>query len=357
VGDREARVVNRAPEAPRRGKESFPVTDPAAAESGLARLRELHRKIRDALVRREPFAKDPVETTGPHDFAFRPDAIAEGVIAEYCAAWAAEEGPIRVLTEESDRVFPEGASASDARLRLLVDPVDGTRVFLHDLRSAWTLSALARETPGREPRLLDACVALQTEIPTSKQYVAETLYTREGTGPTLEKWNILTDERISAEPLRVPPLGDPHHTFVVFSKFFPEGKGLLAWMEESILEGLRGESEEGRSFHFEDQYLSTGGQLWCLATGRYSFVAELRPLVYGILRRRGKRTGVSCHPHDIASLRIAADAGVRFTDVRGNAFDPPMNNSEEIGFLAYATDEIREALESEVDEILEIYRS
>lgn len=329
---------------------------PPAAEC-LERLRDLHRRIFEAIRAAGTLAKDPVRADGPHDFAFSADAIAEAVIPEFGREWAREAGPIRVLTEESDRVFPEGAAPGDARLRLLVDPVDGTRVLLHDLRSAWTLSAVAPETGGKDPGLLDAIACLQSEIPTSNQSVAEVLHTTEGEGPVVERWNIAEGRRLDAAPLRVPALRDPSHRFVVFSKFFPEGKGLLAWIEESILARLDGAAEASRSYFFEDQYLSTGGQLRCLATGRYAFVGELRPLLFAILRRRERRVGIACRPYDIATLKIAVEAGVRVTDLAGGAFDPRMNLSEEIGFLAYATDEIRGVLEPAVAEILGMYRS
>ena len=84
-------------------------TVPSAGEC-LERLRELHARIRRSVTGpdRPGYGKAPVHADGPHDFAFRPDVIAEEVLAEYCAAWASDTVPMRVLTEETveRRHFP-----------------------------------------------------------------------------------------------------------------------------------------------------------------------------------------------------------------------------------------------------------
>ena len=63
--------------------------------------------------------------------------------------------------------IPRGASERQAEIRLIVDPIDGTREIMYDKRAAWSLAAVA---PNRGPdtRLRDVEVSVMTELPTSK---------------------------------------------------------------------------------------------------------------------------------------------------------------------------------------------
>jgi len=313
----------------------------------LRALLDLHERIRARVTRDRGFATAPAEGDGGTDFAFGPDLAAEEEVERFCEEWSRDAGPVRVVSEEGERVYPDGAPASKARLRLLVDPIDGTRVLLRDLRSAWSLSAVAPEPgDGSDPRLLDAVVAVQSEIPTSRQDLAERLIAVDGREPQLERFRARTGEATGREPLRIAGSADLDHAFVVFCKFFPEGKARLAALEERVLERIAGDdATAGRSVFFDDQYLSTGGQLWCLATGRYAVVADLRPVLFRALARRGERTGICGHPYDLASVRVAADAGVRFTDTDGSPLRHAMTRADDVGFLAYAGDAVRERVE------------
>ncbi len=334
----------------------------------LDRLRDLHDRILRCVTADRSYATRPVDGAGTHDFAFAPDLDAERVVDEFAREWAAAAGPLRVVTEESVRVYPEKARPEEVRLRLIVDPIDGTRVFLRDLRPAWTLSAVAVEPPPGEapPTLRDAVVALQSEIPTRKQDIAETMYTLGDGRPVIERHDVRRYRPIDAHPLALPADGETDHAFVIFNKFFPEGKGLLASIEEDILERVgresgTGDSERsatdptasGTSRIFEDQYLSTGGQFHCLATGRYAMVADLRPFLFDIRRKRGLSTGIACHPYDVATLNIALEAGVEVTNLDGTDFDSPMQNDLDVGFIAYAGADVRARLEPAVRAVLD----
>ena len=357
----------------------------------LERLREMHGFVRqavladrhDAIVGGTVGAGDraqPVDGDGATDFTFAPDRIAEDRIAEYCRQWAADEGPLRLVTEDADVVFPAGARAAEARFRVLVDPIDGTRVFLRDLRSAWTISAVVPEKPGAgpghrrpggeeeasgEPTLADTIAALQTELPVTRQEIAEVLATAEGTPPRIERWRLApdagwdptADRRLDERRLDTGDEDTIEHTFVSFCKFFPEGKTQIARIEEAALASvsLRGGREHGRSYSFDDQYLSTAGQLWCLATGRYAMVADVRPLVNRKLAAAGRPTAIVGHPYDLASLRVATDAGVRVTDLAGEPLAPRAVATDEVGFLAYANDAVRRRLEPAVLDAIRSY--
>ena len=66
---------------------------------------------------------------------------------------------------------------------------------------------------------------------------------------------------------------DLEHSFSGLAKFFLPGKAALATLEAELFRRL------GCTDVFDDEYLSSGGQLHELITGRDRFVADLRPLV------------------------------------------------------------------------------
>ena len=65
---------------------------------------------------------------------------------------------------------------------------------------------------------------------------------------------------------------------------------------------------------FEDQYISSGGQLYELMAGHDRFVADLRPLFE---RRRAGGAALCCHPYDLCTELIARELGVLVTDEQG----------------------------------------
>src|SRR5687767_6381607 len=74
------------------------------------------------------------------------DERGEEVLFQFCEAWG-RELPFVLIAEgvpgSGERVFPDGAAASEAAFRLIVDPIDGTRAIMYDKRSAWILSGIA----------------------------------------------------------------------------------------------------------------------------------------------------------------------------------------------------------------------
>ena len=70
-------------------------------------------------------------------------------------------------------------------------------------------------------------------------------------------------------------------------------------------EKLLGGADVNKALIFDDQYISTGGQLAELISGHDRFLADIRPLAYGKL---GFRTSLVCHPYDICTALIAREA-------------------------------------------------
>ena len=102
----------------------------------------------------------------------------------------------------------------------------------------------------------------------------------------------------------------------------------------------------GKAHCFEDQYLSTGGQLYELMAGHDRFVADLRPLMGRVLAARGLALGICCHPYDLCTELIAREAGVVVTDPSsGGPLSAPLGVEAEVAWAGYANEHIRRQIE------------
>lgn len=149
------------------------------AEEIVSRVK-IQARIRDAVVAQmaeqttEELSAIAGETSGDTIYAI--DRVSEDLIRELFAE-AFKDTTIVVVGEglaDAGEVFPEGKSAEDASYRMIVDPIDGTRGLMYDKRSAWVLTGVAANR-GADTCLADIFAAVQTEIPTSKQYRADVL--------------------------------------------------------------------------------------------------------------------------------------------------------------------------------------
>jgi hypothetical protein len=129
------------------------------------------------------------------------------------------------------------------------------------------------------------------------------------------------------------------------SRFFPGAREELAAIDEEIVRGALGPVQPGKAHCFEDQYISTGGQLYELMAGHDRFVTDVRPLMERSLAARGLRLGICCHPYDLATELIAREAGVIVTDVAGGPLDAPLDVASEVSWAGYANARIRAQVE------------
>jgi hypothetical protein len=96
---------------------------------------------------------------------------------------------------------------------------------------------------------------------------------------------------------------------------------------------------------FEDQYASTGGQLYELIVGHDRFNADLRPLLRPLLEQRGQTGGLCCHPYDLCTTLIATEAGVIVTDAAGQPLDMPLDVGTDVAWVGYANPTLRDQIE------------
>jgi fructose-1,6-bisphosphatase/inositol monophosphatase family enzyme len=280
------------------------------------------------------------------DTIYAIDREVECIILPMLEKEAASLGGIYLIAEgmgdAGSVVLPEGIRAADAKLRIIMDPIDGTRGIMYNKRSAFFLAAAAPNR-GVEMFLQDLQVAVMTEIPTSKAYLSDAFFAQRGQGAKARQKNLLTGE---VQPLSFRPSASPTIIggFAQIARFFPPGKALLAEIEEELVLSLA-DVVPGKALVFEDQYISSGGQLYELLSGHDRFVADLRTALYRQLEKSGTVTGLCCHPYDVCATLIGEEAGIHITDIRGEALNVPLNLIHSVDWIGYANSEIRQEVE------------
>lgn len=315
----------------------------------LSRLCELQRNIRDAVIQsRDSGDLNKVDRESAADTIYRLDTEVEPIIEEYCAHWG-KSLPMVVIAEglepEMGKVFPAGIREQDAAVRIILDPVDGTRGLMYDKRSAWSLAGVA-PNKGASTRLSDIEIAVMTELPTAKLGRADVLWAIRGQGACAERQSLATDD-LAGLPLRPSQSPRIDHGFASISSFFPGTKIEAAELMEQIAMRLCGPADVRRAIIFEDQYISTGGQFYELIVGHDRFNADLRPLFYRI---KGQTDGLCAHPYDACTMLIAVEAGVILTDGLGQPLDGPLDVTTGLSWAGYANKTLRDQIEPIVDE-------
>jgi len=247
------------------------------------------------------------------------------------------------VNDEQPLAFPEGTPIDGCRARLIVDPIDGTRPIMYNKRSAWWLAGFAPNR-GDGTSLQDIDVAVQVEIPTTRAALADTLRAIRGCGASGETTNLITGERTSFRP-RPSRATTISGGFASIFHPFPGGKEIFASIEEDLAREIIGGLEASKTAMFDDQYLSTGGQLYELMTGRDRMLLDARGLLYERFKREGKPVGHACHPYDLCTVLIAEEAGVVITDGRGRPLDAPLDTTSDVSWIGCANEAIRREVE------------
>ncbi|MBC7932493.1 MAG: inositol monophosphatase [Rubrivivax sp.] len=317
----------------------------------LGSIRRIHERVRDAVVAEcEKAAVEQLaevsDDESEGDTIYAVDRVSEELLVELFEHEVASRAPLVLVAEGIEGgqlVLPRGSAEREAVWRVVVDPIDGTRGLMYQKRSAWVLTGVARNR-GAETNLQEIELAVQTEIPLVKQHLCDTLWAVRGGGAHAERFNRLTDERqaLALRPSRATTI---RHGFAMIVRFFPGARDELAAIDEEIVRGALGPVEPGKAHCFEDQYLSSGGQLYELMMGHDRFVADLRPLIEMVLNRRGLALGICCHPYDMCTELIAREAGVIVTDERGGPLSAPLQVGPDISWAGYANDAIRREIE------------
>ncbi|MFL6274642.1 MAG: inositol monophosphatase family protein [Blastocatellia bacterium] len=310
----------------------------------------LHARIRDEVVAAteraavEDLARIDRDDEG--DTIYAVDRVSEELLIDFVEREISAPAPVVLIAEGlhgGKLILPRDANEADAMWRIIVDPIDGTRGLMYQKRSAWILTGVAANR-GAQTGLADIEFAVQTEIPLIKQHLSDTLWAVRGEGVQGERFNRLSGERhqLILQPSRAKSIA---HGFAMVARFFPGAREELAAIDEEIVRGALGPPLHGKAHCFEDQYISTGGQLYELMAGHDRFVADLRPLMEQLLERRGQSLGICCHPYDLCTELIARELGVIITDAHGQPLNAPLDTEADVAWVGYANAAIRAQIE------------
>jgi len=267
--------------------------------------------VRDLVVGARGIDMAAIEGKTSADTIYAIDRVADETLVE----WFDTHWPdVELVSEGLESPVLIGA---DPRWTVIVDSIDGTRGLMYDKRPAWCLAAAA----PRGGSLGDVVAAAMTELPTTKQGLADQLSATRGGGVVAERIELRDRSRmlVTAQPSSATDL---EHGFATIAKFFPPGKVALAQIETELFARL------GSRDVFDDEYISSGGQLHELATGRDRFVADLRPLA--------DPEAFACHPYDVCTAMVLEEAGGVVTDPWGEPLDVPLDTTTGVAWAGYA---------------------
>jgi fructose-1,6-bisphosphatase/inositol monophosphatase family enzyme len=267
--------------------------------------------VRDLVVAARGMDMAAIEGQTKADTIYAVDRLADDTLVE----WFEQHWPnVELVSEGLEEPVVIG---TDPEWTVIVDSIDGTRGLMYDKRPAWCLAAVA----PRGGSLRDVAAAAMTELPTTKQGLADQLSATRGSGLVAERLDLRDGRRA---PLAVQPsiATDLEHGFAGVAKFFVPGKVALAQLETELFARL------GSADVFDDEYLSSGGQLHELATGRDRFVADLRPLA--------DPAAFACHPYDVCTAMLLEEAGGVVTDPFGAPLDVPLDTTTSVAWAGYA---------------------
>lgn len=327
-------------------------------EQARRRLCRLQDHIRGVLLearsrRGRDFAK--VAGVSAADTIYEVDRISEEAILDWFERHWPKAWPLELVMEGLEgeaTTFPRGTPVARTIWKCILDPIDGTRNLMYDKRSAWILTALAPQR-GARTHLGDIVVAAMTELPTSKMWRSDQLSAVRGSGVKAQACNVQTGRR---QALRVQPsrARDFEHGFASIAKFFPEAKGLLGTVEERLWRELGLYGKNGGQLVFDDQYLSTGGQIYELAVGHDRMLGDLRPAAYAKIGLGS--ASLCCHPYDICTALILQEAGGIVEMPDGRPLRVPLDTTTPVTWMGYANASlarrVRPALRRIVAELL-----
>lgn len=293
-----------------------------------------------------------IATQTEADTIFKVDEITENLIISWLETHWPADAPIELIIEGTHNgiTFPHGTPKDATLWKLIIDPIDGTRGLMYDKRPAWILTGLApKMTPVTT--LSHITHAVMAEIPTSKQTLIDT-YTATRLNASISTQAYRTDIRsnkkwdLHPRPYRHSSI--QHHTFASFAKFFPAGRILTSQVEETLWSRLLPHTPHPTTI-FDDQYISTGGQLSEIIQGHDAFIADIRPLIHNQLKIPET---LSTHPYDLCTLLIAQGYGCIVETPMGNPIEAPLDTTTPIAWIAYGNKHLAETIRPILIDIL-----
>ena len=322
------------------------------------RMRNSARGVLLAARRKGEFARAVrAVREGAGDTSYGVDEATEAVLDEW-AQEIARLQPLSLLSEGRGwrHLGPrpggvqELAGFDHGGPRIVVDPVDGTRNLMTDLRSAWSVVGLCGPGAG-VPRQKELVFGMLSEIPDTRAASYRRLSAMRG-GPCHFEERTFYKGGPIVKPVEVHTGADARvdHGYFPFFKYLADQRPQIAALEARFFERLeRAEGAELRSC-WDDQYISNGGQLALLAIGTYRMIADLRA---HLAQRRGKPTPTT-KPYDIAGALLCAQAaGCIVTAVDGSELDFPLDVATPVSWVGWVNEATRARLAPHLAAVLE----
>lgn len=315
----------------------------------------LQDHIRDTLIQaRAKSSKDlaGVAAVTAADTIYQIDKVSEEALLTWFETHWPKAWPVELVMEGLEgeaTTFPHGTPVAKTMWKCIIDPIDGTRGIMYDKRSAWSLAGLAPQH-GAKTNISDILVAAMTELPTSKQWRADQISAIRGGGSrgVVAEWVDVRAANSGKAPgrgklsLRPSRATEFKHGFSALARFFPDGKTLLSDLEEALWAEIHRDVPRGSSpLIFDDQYISTGGQLYEILAGHDRFIGDIRPLAFAKL---GLESSLVCHPYDICTELILREAGGVVEAPLGGAVKAPLDTTSPVSWVAFANETLARKL-------------
>jgi fructose-1,6-bisphosphatase/inositol monophosphatase family enzyme len=322
-------------------------------------LRRVHAHIRDAsLAQCRATSMDELARIAreeQEDACFNVDLQVERLLPELLERELGSIASFAIVFEgQGDGpplVIPDNVSESSARYRAIIDPIDGSRGIAYQLRSAWILTAVA-DNHGPATSIREAHVAVKTEIPLVNQRRAAVLSVVRGDAIAAESVDVDTG---ASQPLNLAPspATSIENGYVGSENYFDGPSVLLAELEERLIQRVLGVGAAGAARVWHDTYISSGGVVYNLLSGRLRWAHDLRPVVRRRMESQGLAMSLTAHPYDLCTAPLlAAAVGVPITDAWGEPLDVPMTLHDDVAWVGYANDAIRRQVEPELQAVL-----
>ncbi len=318
-----------------------------------ARIRRATRHALDAACHSGDLA--PLARTvrqGAGDVTYAIDELVELAILEWLEETAART-PLSLLTEDSGwlhrgpgpRGVRELGDFDHGGPRIALDPIDGTRNLMADLRSAWSVVSFA--PPGTsEPRLADLSLGIVSELPDARAARYRVLSAYGEQPARIELRELAGDALVRERELRADSDARVDHGYFPFFRYAPDQRPALARIEADFFARL--EREEGADLRhvFDDQYICNAGQLVQLTVGTYRMIADVR----GWLAARQRAKVITSKPYDVAgAIFVARAAGCVVEGPLGAALDFPIDVVTPVDFIGFANRPTAERLRPHLD--------
>ncbi|MEO6907649.1 MAG: inositol monophosphatase, partial [Abditibacteriaceae bacterium] len=199
----------------------------------LSSIIDIHAAIRDEVVaaceRSAASDLSQIASDDAGDTIYAIDRISEERLIQLFESRIAKEIPLVLIGEglpNGKVLLPRGIAEDDAQIRVIVDPIDGTRGLMYQKRSAWILTGIA-SNKGNDTNLSDIELAVQTEIPLVKQHLSDVLWAEKGSGVGAFRYNRLTGDKSTfrPQPSKAKTIA---HGFAMIARFFPGAREELA---------------------------------------------------------------------------------------------------------------------------------